>query len=204
MRNAILLAILALPLAAQQRDFLTPDEADQLRQVQEPNDRLKLYAKWALLRLDEIEQTIAGGKAGRATFIHDLLEDYSHIIEASDSVADDALRRKLAIDVGIAAVSATEKDMLARLEKIRDAKPKDVARYEFVLREAIDTTQDSLELSQEDLKDRAASVATKERKEKEERQASMTPAEAAEKKAEDKKPQAPKRKAPTLKRPGEK
>ena len=204
MRNAILLAILALPLAAQQRDFLTPDEADQLRQVQEPNDRLKLYAKWALLRLDEIEQMIAGGKAGRATFIHDLLEDYSHIIEASDSVADDALRRKLAIDVGIAAVSATEKDMLARLEKIRDAKPKDVARYEFVLREAIDTTQDSLELSQEDLKDRAASVATKERKEKEERQASMTPAEAAEKKAEDKKPQAPKRKAPTLKRPGEK
>ncbi len=205
MRNAILLVTLwLLPLGAQQRDFLTPDEADQLREVQEPNERLKLYTKWALLRLDEIEQMIASTKAGRATFIHDLLEDYGHIIEATDTVADDALRRKLAIDAGIAAVSAAEKDMLVRLEKIRDAKPKDMARYDFVLRDAIDTTQDSLELSQEDLHTRAASVAAKERKEKEERQANMTPAEAAEKKAEEKKTEGPKRKAPTLRRPGEK
>jgi hypothetical protein len=205
MRNAILLVTLwLLPLGAQQRDFLTPDEADQLREVQEPNERLKLYTKWALLRLDEIEQMIASTKAGRATFIHDLLEDYGHIIEATDTVADDALRRKLAIDAGIAAVSAAEKDMLVRLEKIRDAKPKDMARYDFVLRDAIDTTQDSLELSQEDLHARAASVAAKERKEKEERQANMTPAEAAEKKAEEKKTEGPKRKAPTLRRPGEK
>ena len=205
MRNAILLVTLwLLPLGAQQRDFLTPDEADQLREVQEPNERLKLYTKWALLRLDEIEQMIASTKAGRATFIHDLLEDYGHIIEATDTVADDALRRKLAIDAGIAAVSAAEKDMLVRLEKIRDAKPKDMARYDFVLRDAIDTTQDSLEQSQEDLHARAASVAAKERKEKEERQANMTPAEAAEKKAEEKKTEGPKRKAPTLRRPGEK
>ncbi len=203
MRNTIFLAILALPLAAQQRDFLTPDEADQLREVQEPNARLQLYSKWALLRLDEIEQMIASNKAGRATFIHDLLEDFGHIIEASDTVADDALRRKIAVDTGIAAVSASEKDMLKRLEKIRDSKPKDRVRYEFVLREAIDTTEDSLELSQQDLKDRAASIDAKESKEKAEREASMTPAEVAERKAEEKKTE-PKRKAPTLKRPGEK
>ena len=204
MRNAILLAILSLPLLAQQqRDFLTPDEADQLREVQDPNDRLKLYSKWALQRLDEIEQMTASAKAGRATFIHDLLEDYSHVIEAMDTVADDALRRKLSIDVGIGALAAAEKDMLARLEKIRDAKPKDLARYEFVLRDAIDTTQDSLELSQEDLGARAAAVVSKEKKEKAEREASLTPTDAAEKKVEDKKTEAPKRKAPTLRRRGE-
>jgi len=197
-------AILTLPLAAQQRDFLTPDEADQLRLVQEPNARLGLYSKWALLRLDEIEQMIASNRAGRAVFIHDLLEDYGHIIDAMDAVADDALRRKISIDAGVTALTASEKDMVTRLEKIRDAKPKDLARYEFALNDAIDTTQDSLELNQADLPGRAASVAAKEAKEKQERLATMTPAEAAEQKAEDKKAAAPKKKAPTLLRPGEK
>lgn len=200
----MLLALLALPLAAQQRDFLTPDEADQLREVQEPNERLKLYSKWALLRLDEIEQMIASTKPGRAAFIHDLLEDYGHIVEAMDTVADDALRRKLKIDIGIAALTAAEKDMVARLEKIRDSKPKDFARYEFVLTDAIETTQDSLELNEADLPGRAAAVAAKDKKEKEERRATMS---AAERKAEDKensKDTKPTRKPPTLLRPGEK
>ncbi len=94
--------------------------------------------------------------------------------------------------------------MVTRLEKIRDAKPKDLARYEFVLTDAIETTQDSLELNQADLPGRAASVAAKEAKEKQERLATMTPAEAAERKAEDKKAAPPKKKAPTLMRPGEK
>ena len=210
MRNAIVpmllvpLALLALPLAAQQRDFLTPDEADQLREVQEPNERLKLYSKWALLRLDQIEQMIASTKAGRATFIHNLLEDYGHIIEAMDTVADDALRRKLTIDIGITALTTAEKDMMARLEKIRDSKPKDFARYEFVLTDAIETTQDSLELNEADLPGRASAIAAKDKKEQEERRATMTPAEAAERKAEDKKEGKPTRKPPTLLRPGEK
>ena len=210
MRNAIVpmllvpLALLALPLAAQQRDFLTPDEADQLREVQEPNERLKLYSKWALLRLDQIEQMVASTKAGRATFIHNLLEDYGHIIEAMDTVADDALRRKLTIDIGITALTTAEKDMMARLEKIRDSKPKDFARYEFVLTDAIETTQDSLELNEADLPGRAAAIAAKDKKEQEERRATMTPAEAAERKAEEKKDAKPTRKPPTLMRPGEK
>lgn len=198
----VMLAFLALPLAAQQRDFLTPDETNQLREVQEPNERLALYSKWALQRLDEVEQMIASNKPGRAAFIHDLLEDYGRIIEAMDTVADDALRRKIAINVGVEAVTTTEKDMVARLQKIRDSKPKDIARYEFVLTDAIDTTEDSLELNQADLPGRAAAVAAKEAKEKEERRATMTPKEVAERKAEEKKA-APARKAPTLRRAGE-
>jgi len=198
-----LAAALTVPLAAQQRDYLTPDEADQLREVQEPNARLGLYSKWALLRLDEIEQMIASNKAGRSVFIHDLLEDYGRIIDAMDTVADDALRRKISIDAGVTALTASEKDMVTRLEKIRDAKPKDLARYEFALNDAIDTTQDSLELNQADLPGRAKTVAAKEAKEKQERLATMTPAEAADRKAEDKKAAPPKKKPPTLLRPGE-
>lgn len=199
----LMATLVMLPLAAQQRDFLTPDETDQLREVQEPNERLALYSKWALLRLDEIEQMIASNKPGRAAFIHDLLEDYGHIIEATDAVADDALRRKISIDTGVTTLAGSEKDMVARLQKIRDAKPKDLSRYEFALSDAIDTTQDSLELNQADLPARAATVAAKEAKEKQERLATMTPAEIKQQKADDKKANPPKKKAPTLLRPGE-
>ena len=138
MRNAVLILTLTLPalvinLLAQKRDFLTPFEADQLREVQNPNERLQLYSTWAKQRMAEIEKIAGDPKPGRATFVHDLLEDYTKIIEAADMVAEDALRRKVTIEEGIGTYVDAEKDLLARLEKLRDSKPKDSARFEFVI-----------------------------------------------------------------------
>ena len=48
--------------------------------------------------------------------------------------------------------SEGEKEVLKSLEKIQDSQPKDMARYEFVLKQAVESTRDSLELSQGDLK----------------------------------------------------
>lgn len=188
-----------------QKDFLTTDEVDQLREVQEPNERLKLYMLFARQRLDQVQQLFKGEKTGRSLMIHDLLDEYAKIIDAVDMVSDDALKRKVDIQLGNTEVSSAEKQFLAALNKLDESHPRDYARYQFVLKQAIDSTADSLELTQTDIGQRSAEIQTKVEQEKKTREEMLTPRERSEKKAvekaaaEDEK----KHKAPSLYKPGE-
>jgi len=199
-------ALAAAPLCrAQERDFLTEDEIDQIRLAQEPNLRLELYVQFAKNRIELVKQLMATPKAGRSLLIHDTLEDYTKIIDAIDTVADDALKRKLDISKGMATVMAGEKEMGATLDKLQQNPPQDYARYEFVMQQAAEATHDSAETSAEDLSQRTADVIAADEREKKERESLMTTKEQNERKAADAKT-APNhgRKAPSLLKPGEK
>ncbi|MBM3724250.1 MAG: hypothetical protein FJW40_02330 [Acidobacteria bacterium] len=202
MKHALLFLALLAPLVAQ-RDFLSADEEDQIRVAQDPNLRIQAYLKFARMRVDMIEQAIAKEKAGRSGLIHDTLEDYTKIIEAIDIVADDALRKKAPIIEAMKSVADVQPKLLDKLRKVEESKPRDIARYDFALKTAIETTEDSIELAREDLQERAAQVAEKYQKEKKELEALMQPKDLEEKKAEEKKEAEGKRKAPTLRRKGE-
>jgi hypothetical protein len=210
MKALLLCLSLAAPLAAQ-RDFLTADEVEKVRESQEPNLRLKLYADFARERVDLVKNLLAKDKAGRSVLVHDTLDEYCKILDAIDTVADDALGRKLDVAAGLGAVASAEKGMLPLLQKIQDSRPRDLERYDFVLKQAIDATSDSLDAAREDLGQRSTEVEARQQKEKQERQQSMSPVEregqqADEKKAEEKKAveETQQKKAPTLYRPGEK
>jgi hypothetical protein len=210
MRWLAIFVVFAASGSAQERDFLTADEIDQVREIQEPNARLKLYVVFARQRLALLQQYLSKEKAGRSALIHDTLEDYTHIIEAIDTVADDALVRKVSLELGMKEVATAEAEMLATLEKVEDSAPKDLSRFEFVLKNAIDTTSDSKELSEEDLRTRTTDLQAQEKKEKQDKQALLGDKEKKEKEKEKKTADAstddgkPKPKPPTLYRPGEK
>jgi hypothetical protein len=204
-RLAIVFLILATSGLAQDRDYLTPDEVQQVRDAQEPNERLVLYVKFARMRLEYVDHLLANEKPGRSILIHDTLEDYTNIIDAIDTVADDALQRKVDIGVSMKMVADAEKEMVTALEKISTKPPGDFTRFQFVFNEALDATRDSAELSAADLTARSAEIAEKEAKEKKEREASLTPEELKKKKAEEAEAaKNPPKKAPSLLKPGEK
>lgn len=207
--------LLAGALVAQNRDFLMADEIDQIREAQDPNARIALYAKFARQRVDLVKNLLSKDRSGRSVMIHDALEDYSKILDAVDVVTDQALTHKVDVQTGLNTLAREERGMLQVLRQIRDSKPKDVDRYDFVLKTAIDSTGDSLDLAEEDLGSRTKDVEAREAREKQATREAMTPAEKADQKAGDsEKAAAPtaaaaeqkpaQKKPPTLLRPGEK
>ncbi|MBV9087996.1 MAG: hypothetical protein JOY79_10960, partial [Acidobacteriaceae bacterium] len=85
----LLLAFVVLAAAQRRRrDPLTVPETDQLREVApEPEKKLKLYVTFAQARLVAIEQMRKDPKfeGDRGRRIHDLLEDFTNIIDEMDT-----------------------------------------------------------------------------------------------------------------------
>ena len=210
MRRWLCLLLMAAPLAAQV-DFLTADEIDRVRDAQEPNARLALYAAFAKDRVALVQDLLAKDKPGRSILVHDALDAYTEILDAIDTVADDAAAKKKDIKQGLNVVAGAEKETLAALQKIQESQPADLERYAFSLEMAIDTTTDSLDAAMEDLDTRGAEAQAREEREKKAQEEAMAPADGSKPQAKKSgaaksgaTPAAPARKAPTLARPGEK
>jgi hypothetical protein len=156
MMIAALLFAMALPLCAQS-DFLTDDEAGQIRLAQEPNMRISLYLGFARQRADLLDQLFSQNKTGRSSTIHNLLEQLTEMMETLDVVIDDALKHQKEV-TALPDVAKSARSLQARLDKFRESNPPDLARYKFALDTAIDTLNDSADMAEQDLRDRVRSV----------------------------------------------
>lgn len=152
---AMFILALALPLApvwAQRSEFLTDGEILEIRDAQDPNHRLKLYAEFAQRRLDAIAKLMDGSEPGRGERIHGQLEEYDRIIDAIDKNVDQAAQRRDIMRKGLEHALKNEPQFLRLLESIRDRNPKDLDDYRFILDRAIESTEDSIEGLSEVLK----------------------------------------------------
>jgi hypothetical protein len=170
-RKAVIIAMLLLTVTAfaRKRDPLTDAEADQLRQVAtEPQKRLKLLIKFTEARLDSIDQLRTDPKQAQARGekVHDLLEDFTALIDEINDNLDQYAGRPLNKDdekdfhKGLKEVIMAEQRFRARLRTLRhemETDPQTRAEskdYTFVLQDSEDALKSSLDIAQEYSKDK--------------------------------------------------
>ncbi len=176
----ILLATLAVPLGAQRRrrDPLTPIETDQLREVApEPEKKLKLYVEFARARLVGIEQLQKDPKLApdRGQRIHDLLEDFTSIIDELDNNLSDFAARRADERKALKGVIDADSEFQLQLRALKDWTESDAAKrdahaYSFVLTDATEAVDGNLEDARAVLEKQNAAVKAAQEKAAQERQ----------------------------------
>jgi hypothetical protein len=149
-----LLAIWPLggPARAQRHADLAPAEVDQLRDsMMEPDTRLKLYVKFAKARIDALDQIRIDPKitaADRPAQTHDRLQDFIDIYDELNDNVDMYVERKDDIRKPLKLIIEADAGFQAKLKSLEDslaASKEDTKPFEFVLRNAVETLNDSAE-----------------------------------------------------------
>jgi hypothetical protein len=163
-KMAFLLLLLALPAAARKRDPLTEAEADQLREVaMEPYKRIKLMIKFTEARLVAIDQIRVDPKlaAGRGKQIHDLLEDFTSLMDEINDNLDQYEGRPLDKDAvkqyhkGLKELIEADERFDLRLRTLQSAAEtdpitrKEAPDFRFVLQDARDSLKSNADMARE-------------------------------------------------------
>jgi hypothetical protein len=135
----------APPAQEPKRDYLSPEESDQIRDAETPNERIKLYLTFATDRLKKFQYELhrTEPKHSRAEILNSLLNAYAgNVDDAADQVIL-GLEKRVDIRAGIKELQASAKEFLETLKKIQtDAVELDI--YKETLDDAIEGTNDAL------------------------------------------------------------
>lgn len=159
----VLLLLLSVHASAKRRDPLTEAEADQLREVaMEPLKRLQLYVKFAEVRLVDIEKLRNDPKEaqGRGQRVHDLLEDFTSILDEINDNLDQYQARPLDKDLkkefrkGLKEVleaGARWQEKLATLKASANEprSQKEYIDFRYVLQDADEALKSTLDIAHE-------------------------------------------------------
>ncbi len=145
---ALSLLMLGTAWAGRRRDPLTPLEIDQLRDAAwEPEERLKLYVKFARDRLTSLEKARSDPKVtNRAQQTHDGLQDFLDIYDELNDNIDTYLGRKADLRKALKAIIEADIEFQAKLRALKDsaeASKEESGQYQFLLENALDAVDNS-------------------------------------------------------------
>ena len=139
----------------QDRDYLSEEEADKIRDADTPNARVKLYLSFAADRLKkfqyEEERTLP--QARRSETLNALLNAYSGCVDDAADVISSAIEKQKEVRAGIKEMQSRGKEFLVTLRKFQSNK--DVDQYKETLDDAIEGTQDDVKDSEQAEKEMA-------------------------------------------------
>lgn len=144
----------AMPRQTSQ-DYLSSDEADKIRDNQNPADRMKLYISFAEDRLKkfEYEQTRTAPETDRGAILNGLLNGYSGCMNDAADEIDEAKDKQMNIHPELKLLESKGKDFLAELQKIDKAKGPHYGDFNDTLEDAIDGTKDAISDAHDALKE---------------------------------------------------
>jgi hypothetical protein len=146
--SAIVLLTAWSTRAEPRHDPLTPPEIDQLRDTaQEPEQRLKLYVKFARGRLETLDKARTDPQVSdRGQAIHDRLQDFLDLYDELNDNVDTFADRRADLRKVLKTVIEADTEFGARLRalKAQAATGKETASdYDFLLTNALDTLDSS-------------------------------------------------------------
>ena len=143
--------------AAQHRDPLNDKEIDEMREAADrPDKRLELLARFARARMASIEQLRADPKSSkdRPTQIHDLLQDFTSLLDEIDDNIDMYGSHKTDMRKGLKLVIEADSEWQLQLRRLKEqSPPEELDQYSFVLNNASDAVQDSAEGARKELQE---------------------------------------------------
>jgi hypothetical protein len=181
LRNLCLCLALGLagvtPAAAQLggREPLNQKEIDDLREVaQEPDKRLKMMVQFARARLATIEQLRGDPRfaADRGPRVHDLLEDFTKLVDEIGDNIDDYADRKADLRKPLKTVIEGDTEFQLKLRALKEQGPgaggkaRETEDYSFVLQSAMDGVNNSLDDARKLLADQEAAIKEDKKKKK--------------------------------------
>ncbi|MBI2956161.1 MAG: hypothetical protein HYY26_02490 [Acidobacteria bacterium] len=141
--------LFAAPVAAQQSDYLTPEEVEKVRDTQEPNQRAQLFLLFAHQRLEVLEKAMGAPELPRLFVLKDMLNDFIRAVDDTAEVLEWNLEMGgVELRKGREEVNKKGKEFLERLEQLQQsheiAQSEDL-RYDF--EDATIALEDLLEIA---------------------------------------------------------
>lgn len=143
-------------LSAQHRDPLTEKEVDQMRESADyPNQRLAFMVGFARARLVAIDKVQADKTAkDRPLQIHDLLQDFTSLLDEIDDNVDLYAAHKTDIRKGLTLVIEGSSEWQLKLRTLKQqSPPEELDQYSFVLANASDAASDTADSARKELQE---------------------------------------------------